>query len=340
MTLDLVPGLITTREEVAASYGGSVYSGGMVPAPNSKMVFVYSDPAAGQKHGYTFDGWAEDDDFGPLYLYTGAGAEGHQQMVRGNKVLLDTLTNGYEVHLFVSNGKAPGKKLVMQRYVGRVVVDAVEPYEERWAPGSDKVMRRVFVFRLRPAEGATMDVAETDSVLPATQTMVVELTEKPPAPKTAKVPAQTGAKDKKTEQHATAQTTANIPGGARTVRRREGQLCTAFEEFLIAAGHKTKSFQITVKGEPGAFTPDLYDVTDNALYEAKGLATRNNVRMAIGQLFDYRRHLDVPAGLRLAVLLPGEPTADVRALLDAENIALVTQTTDGFAGFPLPSAGA
>ncbi|MGW7609169.1 hypothetical protein ACWGKW_18220 [Streptomyces sp. NPDC054766] len=338
MTLDLVPGLITTREEVAASYGGSVYSGGMVPAPKSKMLFVYSDPATGLKHGYTFDGWTEDDDFGPLYLYTGAGAAGHQQMKLGNKSLMDTLTNGYVVHLFVSNGKAPGKKLVMQRYVGRVALDAVEPYEERWAPGSDGEMRRVFVFRLRPAEDATMNVLDTDSVLPATQTKVVELPPKPPA---AKVPAQqTGAKDKKTEQHTTAQTTANIPGGPRTVERREGQLCTAFEEFLIAAGHETKSFQITVEGEPGAFTPDLYDATDNVLYEAKGLATRNNVRMAIGQLLDYRRHLKVPAGLRLAVLLPESPTADLQALCAAENIALVTQTTDGFAGFPLPSAGA
>ncbi|MDX3548793.1 hypothetical protein PV729_25890 [Streptomyces europaeiscabiei] len=336
MTFDLVPGRITTREEVAASYGGSVYSGGMVPAPKSKMVFVYSDPAAGEKHGYTFDGWAEDDEYGPLYLYTGAGAEGHQQMVRGNKVLMDTLTNGYAVHLFVSNGKAPGKKLVMQRYVGRVVLDAVEPYEERWAPGSDGVMRRVFVFRLRPAEGATMNVTDTDTVLPAAQTTIVELPQKPPA---VKVPAQqTGAKSKKTEQHTTAQTTANIPGGPRTVLRREGQLCTAFEAFLLAAGHKTKSFQITVKGEPGTFTPDLYDATDNVLYEAKGIATRNNVRMAIGQLLDYRRHLEVPDGLRLAVLLPQEPTSDVRALCEAENIALVTQTTDGFAGFPLPSA--
>ncbi|MFE9112825.1 hypothetical protein ACFYN9_24830 [Streptomyces collinus] len=335
MTLDLVPGLITTREEVAASYGGSVYSGGMVPAPKSKMLFVYSDPAAGLKHGYTFDGWAEDDDFGPLYLYTGAGATGHQQMKLGNKSLMDTLTNGYEVHLFVSHGKAPGKKLVMQRYVGRVALDAGEPFEERWAPGSDGAMRRVFVFRLRPAEGAEMNVLDSDSVLPATQTTVIEL---PPKPPVVKLPAQqTGAKDKKTEQHTTAQTTANIPGGPRTVKRREGQLCTAFEEFLIAAGHLTKSFQITVEGESGTFTPDLYDATDNVLYEAKGLATRNNVRMAIGQLLDYRRHLTVPDGLRLAVLLPEPPTADVKNLLEVEAVELVYQTEGGFAGWPLAS---
>ncbi|MEV5952078.1 hypothetical protein [Streptomyces sp. NPDC051993] len=337
-TLDLVPGLITTREEVAAAYGGSVYSGGIVPAPNSKKVFVYSDPAAGKKHGYTFDGWSEDDEFGPLYLYTGAGPDGDQEMVRGNKTLLDTLTNQRAVHLFASNGKVKGKKLVMQRYVGQVVLDAVQPYVERQAPGSDGAMRTVFVFRLRPAPGAQMDVTDTDVAQPATKNTQIEL---PKKPKPAKVPTQSGAKDKKTEQHATAQTTANIPGGPRTVLRREGQLCMAFEEYLTAAGHECKSFQITVQGEPGTLTPDLYDATDNVLYEAKGLPTRNNVRMAIGQLLDYQRHLDVPAGLRLAVLLPQEPTPDVQELLTSLKIALVTQAEDGgFAGFPLKPATA
>ncbi|MGW3442017.1 hypothetical protein [Streptomyces sp. NPDC001076] len=340
-TIDLVPGLITTREEVVASYGGSIYSGGIVSAPDAEMVFVYSDPAAGKKHGYTFDGWADDDEFGPLYLYTGAGPDGDQELVRGNKVLLETLTNQRVVHLFVSNGKVKGKKLVLQRYVGQVVVDPVQPFVERRAPGRDGVMRTVFVFRLRPASGAVLDVSDVDVVQPATKSTVIEVPKKPKKAAAPKVPAQSGAKDKKTEQHATAKTTATIQGGPRTVLRREGQLCMAFEEFLAAAGHTTKSFQISVAGEPGTFTPDLYDATDNALYEAKGLPTRDNVRMAIGQLLDYRRHLDVPDGLRLAVLLPSEPTPDVRALVEAQGMAVVTQTAEGgFAGFPLPAAGA
>ncbi|MEV0254430.1 hypothetical protein AB0H82_09180 [Streptomyces sp. NPDC050732] len=334
-SVDLVPGQITTREEIAATYGGSIYSGGMVPAPKSNAVFVFSDPAAGAKHGYTFDGWAEDDEVGPLFLYTGAGHTGHQEMVRGNKYLMDTLTNGRSVHLFVSNGRVKGKKLVLQRYVGQVKLDETEPYVERQAPDSEKQMRRVFVFRLRPATEDVLNVIESDVQAPAQKFSQIEL------PKMPKVPAQPGAKDKETEQHTTPQTTANIPGGPRTVHRREGLLCTAFEAFLEAQGHVCKSFQITVPGEPSTFTPDLYDATDNVLYEAKGLATRNNVRTAIGQLLDYKRHLEVPAGLRLAVLLPDEPTADVRALLESLDIALVTRTPDGsFVGLPAPAATA
>ncbi|MFJ9088731.1 hypothetical protein ACIRL3_40615 [Streptomyces sp. NPDC102384] len=329
-SLDLVPGLITTREEVAAVYGGSIYSGGIVPAPKSNALFVFSDPAAGAKHGYTFDGWAEDDDEGPLFLYTGAGGTGHQEMVRGNKSLMDTLSNGRTIHLFVSSGRVKGKKLVMQRYVGRVKLDESEPVVERQAPDSAHEMRRVFVFRLRPATEDGLNVLEGDVQPPAQEFSQVELPKKP------KIPAQPGTKDKATEQHTTPQTTANVPGGPRTVHRREGLLCTAFEEFLESQGHVCKSFQITVPGEPGTFTPDLYDATDNVLYEAKGLTTRNNVRTAIGQLLDYRRHIkDVPDGMRLAVLLPDEPTPDVRALLESLGIALVTRTPEGFAGFPL-----
>ncbi|MEU6173989.1 hypothetical protein ABZ832_18960 [Streptantibioticus parmotrematis] len=348
-SLDLTPGLITTREKVAEVYGGSVFSGGIVPAKASKKVFVYSDPAVGEKHGYTFDGWAESDEFGLLYLYTGAGGTGDQQLKRGNKVLLDTLdeawqADGGQVHLFVANGKVPGKAEVSQRYVGQVVLDAAQPYEERKAPGSDDVMRWVFVFRLRPAEGATLALTEADEVPPATQTTVLDLPKAtgapklpkaPAAPKTPKVAISTGAKDKPTEQHVTAQTVSHHPGGQRAVMRREGQLVAEFEKCLEAAGHEFKSFQITVKGEPGALVPDLYDATENVLYEAKGAATRSNVRMAIGQLLDYRRHIKVPPGLRLAVLLPTPPTADVRDLLAAQNIAMVTQTESGFAGFPV-----
>ncbi|MER5882583.1 hypothetical protein ABT160_02020 [Streptomyces sp. NPDC001941] len=333
-TLELVPGMITTREDVAAVYGGSVYSGGIVPAPKSDAVFVYSDPAAGAKHGYTFDGWAEADELGPLFLYTGAGGTGHQEMVRGNKTLMETRDNGRVIHLFVAAGRVKGKKLMTQRYVGRVKLDETEPVVERQAPDSNGDMRSVYVFRMRPAmEGLV--VTGDDVQPPANEFSQIEL---PKKPKISKVPKQPGAKDKKTENHTTKQTTANVNGGPKEVFRREGELCTAFEAYLEGLGHICKSFQITVPGEPGTFTPDLYDETDNVLYEGKGQATRNNVRTAIGQLLDYRRHIKAKTGMRLAVLLPDEPTADVRALLDSVEIGLVTQTPDGgFAGLPTPA---
>jgi 5-methylcytosine-specific restriction protein A len=333
-TVDLVPGLVTTRDEIAAAYGCGTFQG-IEPAAEAGKVFVYSDPSAGEEYGYTFDGRAEDDEFGPLYLYTGAGANGDQKPSGRNGSLLTAADKGREIHLFVAHGKVPGSGAMQQRYIGQMVLDPIKPYDVRRGPGKDHKMRDVLVFRFRPAPGTTPAWTEADR-LPAAPASDYEITEPEiDVPEPVVLPAQSGAKVKDTEQHSTAETTADIPAGQRKVLRREGELVKAFVEHLTAAGHKTHSFQITVKGEPGALTPDLYDATDHALYEAKGLTSRVNVRMAIGQLADYRRHIPNRDGLRVAVLLPSEPTADVQDLLAEEGVALVYRTEDGFVGWPL-----
>ncbi|MBX7552295.1 hypothetical protein K1Y78_30880 [Streptomyces sp. tea 10] len=333
-TVDLVPGLVTTRDAIAAAYGCGTFQG-IEPADEAGKVFVYSDPSAGEEYGYTFDGRAEDDEFGPLYLYTGAGANGDQKPSGRNGSLLTHAEKGREVHLFVAHGKVPGGGAMQQRYIGQMVLDLVKPYDVRRGPGKDGVMRNALVFRFRPAPGTTPAWTEADRQ-PAAPASDYEITE--PAvdvPEPVVLPAQSGAKVKNTEQHSTAETTADIPAGQRKILRREGELVKAFVAHLAAAGHKTHSFQFTIKGEPGALTPDLYDATDHVLYEAKGLTTRANVRMAIGQLADYRRLVPERKTLRVAVLLPSAPTPDVQELLAEQGIGLVYQTDEGFVGWPI-----
>ncbi|KMS70265.1 hypothetical protein ACZ91_66215 [Streptomyces regensis] len=333
-TVDLVPGLVTTREAIAATYGCGTYQG-IEPADEAGMVFVYSDPSAGEEYGYTFDGRAEDDEFGPLYLYTGAGANGPQKPSGRNGSLLTAAEKNREIHLFVAHGKVPGGGAMRQRYIGQMVLDPIKPYDVRRGPGKDGVMRDVLVFRFRPAPGTTPAWTEADRQ-PAATKSGYEITDPLiEVPEPVVLPKQGGVKVKKTEQHATAETIATIVAGQRKVLRREGELVTAFLAHLTAAGHKTHSFQFAIEGEPGTLTPDVYDATDHVLYEAKGLTTRANVRMAIGQLADYRRYVPDNEGLRVAVLLPNAPTPDVQKLLAEQGIALVYQTNDGFGGWPI-----
>ncbi|MFJ2868823.1 hypothetical protein [Kitasatospora sp. NPDC087314] len=344
--LELVPGLMTTRAEVGAAFGGALY-GGIEPAPDSDMVLVYSDPKVGELHGYTFDGQAEDDDRGPLYLYTGEGKTGNQQFTGGNKALRDHAADGRTLQLFVADGnvidqvtgrKKKGKR---QRYIGQMILDPEQPYDRRRAPGTDGVERSVIIFHLRPDPQATFPPKFTpaDAIPPATAHAVVnlEVETEPETDIEAADAASAGPSSSQveTEEHATDETVANIPGGQRTIQRREGQLTKAYKAHLVAAGHTVKRFQISIEGVAGTLKTDLYDVTDNVLYEAKGTVRRDDVRMAIGQLFDYRRHIDAPEGLRLAVLLPGDPGKDLRVLLDTLGIALVIRTGEGFDGFPL-----
>lgn len=67
---------------------------------------------------------------------------------------------------------------------------------------------------------------------------------------------------------------------------------------------------------------DAYDRKTGTLIEAKASASREAVRMALGQLLDYQRHLPTPPK-RLAVLLPEKPAGDLLALLASEQVTVI-----------------
>ena len=88
----------------------------------------------------------------------------------------------------------------------------------------------------------------------------------------------------------------------------------------------------------GSVTPlacDLVDETNHVLFEAKGDVRRASVRMAIGQLLDYRRF--EPISMELAILLPRRPAQDIIELIHSVPASAVWRTKDGFAIIP-PSA--
>ncbi|KJY23360.1 MULTISPECIES: hypothetical protein [unclassified Streptomyces] len=338
-TLDLVPGIITNRDEIADSFNCGKAQG-IETAREAEKIFLFSDPAAGHSFGYTFDGRADDDEYGPLYLYTGRGLVGDQSLTDRNKTLRLHVEKGYEVHLFVADGKvSDDSDALRQRYIGQMTIDPIDPVHVRRAPDQKKNMRNVLVFRLRPAPGSTPKWLDKDRLQPATSDGIEEIDLDKTPVDVPVIPTQGGVKDKASEVHTVTETVANIPGGPRKVVRRESILVSAFKKTLEEAGHTHKTFQITAKGESGAITPDLYDATDHMLYEAKGKTTRENVRMAIGQLLDYshhlRKHISDPDNLRVGILLPSEPEEPVKELLHSLGIGLVYQTEDGFHGFPL-----
>jgi hypothetical protein len=62
------------------------------------------------------------------------------------------------------------------------------------------------------------------------------------------------------------------------------------------------------------------DHTANVLYEAKATADRPKIRMAIGQLLDYRRFIATDPALR--VLVPVRPADDICQLLSSLGIGV------------------
>ena len=114
--------------------------------------------------------------------------------------------------------------------------------------------------------------------------------------------------------------------------RREQSLVQAFRKHLNDQGHRVTGHEYRLPGSKQPLSCDLVDETDNVPYEAKGDVLRTSVRMAIGQLLDYRRFEETSP--RLAVLLPHEPAQDLINLIHTVPASAVWQTDEGFASRP------
>lgn len=142
-------GDITTRSAISAAYGGSIY-GGIEPSARTPNVLIYVDPARGVLNGYNYDGWDPYED--GVFYYTGEGRKGDQQMVVGNKAVLDHAESGRTLRLFeaADGGRRKGGK--RQRYIGAFRVDPAQPWRFEEAPDAHGRRRKVIVFRLLSEE--------------------------------------------------------------------------------------------------------------------------------------------------------------------------------------------
>ena len=102
------------------------------------------------------------------------------------------------------------------------------------------------------------------------------------------------------------------------------------EEHLRSRGHEVFRNRILPPGEARPLFTDLYDASLDMLVEAKGTVERNAIRMAIGQLADYKRFVSDGNPRHIAVLLPSEPRKDLCDLLASQGIDLIFMSQTGF----------
>lgn len=291
--MHLQPGHDIRRTELHRQYGGSG-QGGISPSSQSPNIFIFSDPATGEQHGY-FDGWQADG----LFHYTGEGQRGDQQLSRGNRAILQHMTDGRALHLFT------GSKGVVS-YVDQFTIDQSVSWYETDAPETgDGPIRKVIVFRLHP-----------NSITPPAQQ----------SPLAAALAGPT-VTDVAIEQQHTEKAWTNPNAEPVEAERREAKLVLAFEAHLMAKGRTVSRKKVIPLGEHKPMYTDLYDNTAETLVEAKGTTTREAIRMALGQLADYGRF--VPAAHR-AILLPERPRPDLQALAVSQGVAVIWRTTSGF----------
>lgn len=289
------------REEIAGMYGGTKYAGMETPS-TSPNILLFTDPEVGRENGYEFDGWSAD---GKVFSYTGLGRIGPQKMQKGNLQTRDHKKLGKALRLFGVTGKPSGKGGLVRIYLGEFAIDDEQPYSVEDAPGTDGVMRTVFVFHLRPVGDVVRrpeDVA-LQSVTPTAAGSVAE------------VPM---------ENH-TVDTFEKPASEAAIAEKRELALVVSFRAVLEARGSEVNRHKVYPEGSSMPLFTDIHDKTNGVLYEAKADATRHSVRAGLGQLLDYRRYV---TGKPCRLLLPAKPHDDLLKLLAEYQIDAVWREGD------------
>lgn len=294
MEWELQPGQPIERKQLHEKYGGRT-QGGIGPSRLSPNVFIFSDPVAGEPHGY-FDGWRDDD----CFHYTGEGQYGDQQMKSGNGAILRHEEEGRALRVFMG---ARGKVVYEDEFE---LADDPPWYQSEAQETGNGPVRKVIVFRLRPKTISPRPVRSRLDVALEGQAVTEVPIENLWTEKAFVAPSQ--------EEY--------------EAERREQALVRDFEAHLLKKRREVCRLKIVPPGERKPIFCDLYDKTENVLVEAKGSVTRGAVRMALGQLADYKRF--VPTAPRLALLVPEEPRADLRALLDSEGVELIWRTDSGY----------
>jgi hypothetical protein len=220
-------------------------------------------------------------------------------MKSGNAAILNHAEDGRALRVFMG---ARG----FVTYEDEFELDSDEPWYETDAPETGNgPVRKVIVFRLR---AKTIEPKPSRSRLDGALNGTV-----------AEVPI---------ERQWTEKVFIAPSHEEREAERNEQKLVSALEAHLKTKGHDVFRLKILPEGEAKPIFCDLRDATANSLVGAKGSVTREAIRMAIGQLADYRRF--VGEDTTAAVLVPERPRTDLLALLESQGIAAVWPTRAGF----------
>jgi hypothetical protein len=104
-------------------------------------------------------------------------------------------------------------------------------------------------------------------------------------------------------------------------------LVQTFCQYLRSKRYEVKRLQVLPEGEVKPIFSDLYIPEIPLLVEAKGTVERGSIRMALGQLLDYRRFV---AEARCAILVPSKPRPDIGELVRSAGVELYWPENAGF----------
>lgn len=270
--------------------GGS-FRHGMTSCSAGSEFLLFHDKKKSVKFGYdVWEGLQADGKF----HYTGQGTLGNQTLTKSNLALIRAGELGHAIHLIESvEGTCT--------YIGEYLLDDPNFFIEEAPDALRESLREVYVFRLSPK-------SHFENYLPndiSAQKMTAQ--SKPWNP-----------------PNFTDLFSAQISKEAANIVRDEFKLQNEFGSFLLEQGHDVLSFDFKLPRANGTLRPDFWIQDLGLIVEAKPSISREYIRMAIGQVFDYV-HLAAELGLQMkpAVLLPSLPSRDLVDLFRELGIQLI-----------------
>ena len=212
----------------------------------------------------------------------------------------------------VRDHAANGDRIRLLRYVGKnsvqysgeLVLDPDDPW--RWVDSYDarQHARRMIQFRFLPV-GAVLRTAQ-DPIHEEAGASANQVGVTP-------IPADVALTE--IEALNSRQFKVLLAAREQLYDRAESTLVHDFCAWLLAArGLEATGLSIPYVVESRRLRADIYIPGRNLLIEAKPTTAREHIRLAIGQLFDYRRWLAPSPSL--AILTNQEPADDMKTLLD------------------------
>lgn len=279
------------RKDLHKLLGGSV-QGGICPSKKGSIL-LFSDPKVSEEFGY-HDGWSDS-----CFLYFGSGQEGDMEFSKDNKALLNHKEEGRKIHLFMgSKGEVT--------YENEFILDPANPYElieNQDKNGEDRI---AIVFRLKPANKYSSSLPQTNVEIHE-QTVVEDSDVEVYGTKTFETRGVSHGKGERTESKLM----------AKYILFREKNNLSKLTSKIIKIQGDSKNQMLKVDG---------WIEDEQMLIEAKSKCTRNQIRLAIGQLYDYKRFVNPK---KMVLLVPNKPKKDLIKLLHSLKINVIFQSDGG-----------
>ena len=297
---NLLPGQSIKRTELSG-YLKLSGQGGIDTSDKNSLTCIFSYSKEGAKHGYK-DGWNNG-----IFEYFGQGLLGNMEMKGNNKSLLNHKLKQRRVFLFFKGLK--GEVI----YENEFTVDGNDPYFWTTSIDDEGKLRDSIVFRLKPVKKYSIKNFVSSKTNNVTKTI---------------------AKEIPLEKSSGKQSSKGVTYISRGIKdKKEARLVEEYNSFR--KGKKLKelkrhSLQPSLS-KKNYFT-DGFEAESKTLIEAKASNHRDKIRMAIGQLFDYRKLLeqDNVKVNNLAILVPSCPSKDLLELLKDLKIKIIFKKDNKF----------